>query len=93
MDRLTQLRQEIDALDDGILDLLARRMGLIERVAAYKHEAGLAARLPERIEAVKTRCATEGERHGLDPAFVRSLWSAIIEAACRREEDLLAGRD
>jgi 4-amino-4-deoxychorismate mutase len=89
-DRLNQLRREIDALDDGLLDLLARRRGLIERVAAYKHEVGLAVRLPERIEAVKQRCAAEGERRGLDPDFVRHLWSVIIEEACRLEEALLA---
>ena len=51
MDTLAALRREIDALDDGILELLAQRMAVARRVAAYKHEAGIPARLADRIEA------------------------------------------
>jgi 4-amino-4-deoxychorismate mutase len=90
MDSLVTLRREIDALDDGILDLLAQRMAVARRVAAYKHEAGIPARLPDRIEAVKERNAANASAHGLDPRYVRTVWAIIIEETCSFEEKLFA---
>ncbi len=90
MDTLAALRREIDALDDGILDLLARRMDVARRVAAYKHEAGIPARLADRIEAVKERNAANASARGLDPRYVRTIWAIIIEETCSFEERLFA---
>ena len=90
MDTLAALRREIDALDDGILDLLAQRMEVARRVAAYKHEAGIPARLAERIEAVKERNAAGATARGLDPRYIRTLWAIIIEETCSFEERLFA---
>jgi len=90
MNTLVDFRREIDALDDGILDLLAQRMEVARRVAAYKHEAGIPARLADRIEAVKERCAAAAAAHGLDPRYVRTLWAIIIEETCSFEERLFA---
>ena len=90
MDSLVTLRREIDALDDGILDLLAQRMDVARRVAAYKHEAGIPARLADRIEAVKERNAANAKDRGLDPRYVRTIWAIIIEETCSFEERLFA---
>ena len=90
MDTLAALRREIDALDDGILDLLARRMDVVRRVAAYKHEAGIPARLADRIEAVKERNAANAAGRDLDPRYVRTIWAIIIEETCSFEERLFA---
>jgi chorismate mutase-like protein len=90
MDTLAALRREIDALDDGILELLARRMEVARRVATYKHEAGIAVRLADRIEAVKERNAAGAAKRGLDPRYVRTLWAIIIEETCSFEEQLFA---
>jgi len=86
---LTQLRHLIDDIDDRLLDLLVERIAVAERVAAFKRATGIAVRLPDRIEAVKARCAERGAAHGLDPAYVRDIWSRIIEETCRFEERLI----
>jgi len=88
-DDLATLRPLIDGIDDQILDLLARRIAVAERVASYKRSTGIAVRLPDRIEAVKARCAERGTALGLDPAYVREIWSRIIEETCRIEERLI----
>ena len=62
---------------------------MAERVAAYKRAAGIPVRLPDRIEAVKARCAERGAGLGLGPAYVREIWSRIIEETCRIEEHLI----
>ena len=86
---LRALRERIDALDQRIIDLLAERLRIAQEVAACKHQHGIAVRLPDRIEAVLDRCAAAGAARGLDPRYVRALWTAIIEGTCRLEERLL----
>jgi 4-amino-4-deoxychorismate mutase len=86
---LADLRRLIDGIDDRLLDLLAERIAVAERVAEYKRGAGIAVRLPDRIEAVLVRCAEGGSARGLDPAYIRDLWERIIEETCRLEERLI----
>ncbi|GGF29314.1 hypothetical protein GCM10011611_39210 [Aliidongia dinghuensis] len=86
---LTELRRLIDDIDDRLLDLLAERIAVAERVADYKRATGIPVRLPDRIEAVKARCAERGAARGLDPVYVRDLWGRIIEETCRLEERLI----
>lgn len=86
---LADLRRLIDGIDDRLLDLLAERIAVAERVADHKRESGVAVRLPDRIEAVKARCAERGAARGLDPAYVRDIWGRIIEETCRLEERLI----
>lgn len=86
---LADLRRLIDGIDDQLLDLLAERIAVAERVAAHKQETGIAVRLPDRIEAVKARCADRGAARGLDPVYVRDIWGRIIEETCRLEERLI----
>jgi len=90
MDTLAELRREIDALDDGILELLTQRMAVARRVAACKHASGIPVRLADRIEAVKERRAVLAAARGLEPRYVRTLWSVIIEETCAVEERLFA---
>jgi chorismate mutase-like protein len=86
---LCDLRDRIDAVDDRILALLAERCRIAGDVAACKRRHGIPARLPDRIQAVMERCTRAGTAQGLDAAYVRGLWAAIIEETCRLEEQLL----
>jgi len=86
---LETLRREIDSIDDLLLAQLGRRFEVVRRVAAYKREHGIPAILPERIEAVKSRCAGLAAKHDLDDAFVRALYDLIIKAACRLEDKII----
>lgn len=90
MTTLSEFRREIDALDDAVLDLLAQRMAVARRVAAFKHTEKIPARLADRIEAVKERNAAGATARGLDPRYIRTLWAIIIEETCSYEERLFA---
>jgi chorismate mutase-like protein len=92
MTELDDFRREIDAVDDELLAVLAKRFGVIRRVAAFKGPRGIPAIIPERIEAVRERCAERGARLGVDADFLRVLYSLIIDEACRLEEELIAGQ-
>ncbi len=86
---LQDFRREIDAIDDQVVDLLARRAAAIRGVGAYKKRHGIPAYLPARVEAVLTRCAGRAAQRDLDPAFVRALYEAIVAEACRIEDEII----
>ncbi len=81
-------RRRIDALDDEIVALLARRFDLVREVAELKAAHGIAVRIPERIEEVCARNADNGALKGVDPNFLRALYARIVEASCNLEEGL-----
>jgi chorismate mutase-like protein len=87
---LEPLRDEIDALDDEIVALLARRQAIVGRVAELKRAHDIPVALEDRIEAVKRRNAANGAAWGLDPEFVRRLYQLIIDEACALESRAMA---
>lgn len=89
MEFMLPFRQRINELDDEIVALLAQRFDVIRQVAAAKHQEGVAAVLPERVEEVKERNALNGESKGIDPDFMRKLYTVIIKESCDLEEVLM----
>jgi chorismate mutase-like protein len=90
--RLAPYRAEIDAIDEQIIDLLARRHDVIRAVAALKADTGIPMMQPARIEAQKERCARLAAEAGLDPAFVERLFTLIIDEGCEFEQTLIDQR-
>lgn len=84
---LQDFRRQIDQLDDEIIALLAKRFGVIHQVAELKAREALPARIPERIEEVVQRNVASAKARGLNPALIETLYRAIIEEACRVEEE------
>lgn len=86
---LAPLRAEIDAIDRELVALLARRLGVVEKVIAVKRAEGIAALLPERIEDVVARVRAEAQAHGTPPDLAETLWRAMIEWVVAYEEERL----
>jgi len=76
---LDDLRNEIDAIDDELAALLARRMALAARVAASKRATGASVLQPDRERAILARL---GE--GLDTQYLPALetvYAAVFRAS------------
>lgn len=86
MDLLNQYRQELDATDTELVQILARRLDLCRKIAILKRETGVPMMQPHRVEHVKERCARMGAGLGLSPDFVAALYQLIIDEACRLED-------
>jgi isochorismate pyruvate lyase len=87
---LDEVRAGIDAVDDELVALLARRMRYVERAAQLKPAAGVAAHVPERRRQVMLRVDAAARRAGLAPDLAAALWNAIIDWATVHEEELMA---
>jgi len=81
--RLAALRDEIDALDEQIVELLARRGAVVTRVGALKRELGSdedAVRARDRVEGVVRKVRDLAAARGLDPRIADRTYRALIEA-------------
>jgi chorismate mutase len=90
---LEPLRARIDDLDRQITALLADRLQVCAEVATYKRQHAIPMMQPDRVEAVKDRCAALGASKGLRAEFVRELYGRIIDEACRLEDEIIGAGD
>lgn len=77
---LDRLRREIDELDLEILQLLNRRMLLVERIASFKRQAGMEVQDPAREEAIFRRLAQE-TRGPLSRQAVERVFGEILKVS------------
>ena len=92
MNDLEKFREVIDAVDDEIVSLIARRLNICRDVAAYKKRTGVSMMQPGRVDQVKERCAERGSNQGLRPEFVKALYAVIIQEACVLEDEIIENR-
>lgn len=88
-DELQAFRDEIDALDDALIELIARRYEIVKAVGHFKAKAGLAVVQSERAELVKESAAERARKHGLEPEFIRDIYARFIDHAHKLEHDIL----
>lgn len=84
---LTDLRGEIDAIDEQLTALLLRRMDCSARVAAYKAAHGLPVFHPEREQQILERVQARGGEYGDACALV---YAAILDASRGVQQQRLA---
>lgn len=80
------MREAIDGLDRGILDLLGQRARYVAAAARFKTDRQ-GVRAPERQRAMLARRRGWAEEEGLDPDFVEDLYGRIVSHFVGREMD------
>jgi len=85
---LRPFRGKIDALDDKIMALLAKRFAIVRQVGELKAAHNFPSYISDRVVQVRERNAATGKKYGIDPDFVRMLYSLIIYQSCA-EEDII----
>lgn len=88
---LGDLRAELDAIDPEIIGLLGRRIEIARAVAQVKASHAIPVMQHDRVRFVQERNARLGEAAGLDPGFVRQIFSVIIDEMCRIEDAIVSG--
>ncbi len=86
---LKELRNELDAIDDGLAELLARRMDVTARVAQYKAEHNLPIYDPER-ERQKLFAMANKVGSALAPA-ADALFSLLLDLSKSQQRHLIGG--
>lgn len=88
---MSELRVEIDRIDNALLYLLAERMTYIERAIILKPRENLPARTTDRVAQVVENVRILAVEHGLDADLIERMWRNMIEWAIAHEAKTLGG--
>jgi phosphoribosylformylglycinamidine cyclo-ligase len=91
MRTLAKVRRDIESVDRELVDLVARRMALVEEACRAKTAAGKPIVDLARERSVRRRARDLARRRGLDPEAADQLFSLLIRVATEREEALIRG--
>lgn len=85
MDRLQELRQEIDRIDNQLVALFEQRMNTVLDVAAYKLEAGIPVLNAGREQQVIEKCVSKLENKAYAEAL--TAWMQETMALSRQAQE------
>ena len=84
---LNELRDQIDVVDKQMLELLAQRLALVEKVGEVKSEHGLPIYVPEREAAMLTSRRAEAEKLGVPPQLIEDILRRTMRESYASEKD------
>jgi chorismate mutase/prephenate dehydrogenase len=83
---LLELRERLDQIDTGIVDLIAERQAVVTTIAAHKLKTGLPLRHYEREREVIDRGVARAESHGLPGSVARDILETLIHHSLGNQE-------
>jgi chorismate mutase/prephenate dehydrogenase len=83
---LLELRERLDAIDTGIIDLIAERQEVVTTIGEHKLKTGAPLRHYAREREVIDRGMARAESHGLSGALARDVLETLIHHSLGRQE-------
>jgi len=84
-ENLTELRRQIDTIDEGLLELFAKRMRISREIGIYKKEHNMPILQTQRYGEILENRPQMGLSLNLNPDFVQKIFSAIHEESVRQQ--------
>jgi isochorismate pyruvate lyase len=83
---MSDIRKEIDRIDESLVRLLAERQRWVEKAVIVKKRDGLPARDDARIRQVIDHVRVLARAHNVDPALIEAMWTEMVEWFIAYEE-------
>lgn len=90
-ENLSQLRRQIDDLDNSLLELLARRMRVSQEIGQYKKEHNMPILQAQRYDEILKKRISQAEQMGMDGEFMKTVLVAIHEESVRHQQKIMQG--
>ncbi|MDR1723643.1 MAG: bifunctional 3-deoxy-7-phosphoheptulonate synthase/chorismate mutase type II [Tannerella sp.] len=84
-ENLSMLRRQIDAVDEGLLELLSKRMRISREIGVYKKEHNMPILQTPRYGEILENRSKIGMTMDLNPDFVKTILTAIHEESVRQQ--------
>jgi chorismate mutase len=84
-ENLSELRRQIDAIDEQLLELLSKRMRISCEIGIYKKEHNMPVLQSPRYSEILEKRVSIGETMALHPDFIREILQAIHEESVRQQ--------
>ena len=88
-DALDSLRQEINMVDEAIIELFARRMGISGRIGEEKKRRGMTILQNTRWRNLLEKNLERGREQGVDEDFLSEVYRAIHQASIRIQKEVM----
>ncbi len=86
---LSELRQQIDEIDDKIIEILSKRMRISKEIAQYKKEHDMPVLQAGRYDEILTQRSQQGAQLGMSEEFVKEVFEAIHSESVRHQMQLM----
>lgn len=87
---LSELRKQIDTLDQSLLELLSKRMRVSCEIGTFKKEHDMAIVQTDRYDDILKRRIAEATKMGMNPEFMRVVLEAIHEESVRQQLEIVS---
>ncbi len=84
-ENLSELRRQIDDIDEHLLELLAKRMRVSCEIGVYKKEHNMPILQSPRYSEILEKRSSMGQQMELSPAFVKEILKEIHEESVRQQ--------
>jgi chorismate mutase len=84
-ENLSELRRQIDAIDEQLLELLSKRMRISREIGIYKKEHTMPVLQSPRYSEILEKRSRMGEAMDLSPDFIRDILEEIHEESVRQQ--------
>ena len=88
-ENLSELRRQIDELDNQLLELLAKRMRISREIGQYKKEHDMTVLQPTRYDEILSKRINQAIDLDMDGEFMKSVLQAIHEESVRQQMNIL----
>ncbi|KJJ39976.1 bifunctional 3-deoxy-7-phosphoheptulonate synthase/chorismate mutase type II [Aequorivita vladivostokensis] len=87
--QLNTMRTQIDLIDDQIMDMLGKRMKIVDGIGALKKKNNVAILQVKRWNEVLGRMILEGEQNKLREEFVLKIYKAIHQESINHQKKVI----
>lgn len=87
--KLSNLRAQIDVIDNQIIDILGKRMKVSGGIGTLKKQKNVAVLQTNRWNAILGKMILEGESQGLSEEFVLRMFKAIHQESINHQEKII----
>lgn len=91
-DKLEKLRTEVDKLDVELLQILAKRLEIIDEIGQYKNENDITILQMKRWVGIIEDRLSIGEELGLEKQFLKQLLNLIHKESIQRQTEIFKGK-
>ena len=84
-ENLSELRRQIDGVDEQMLELLAKRMRISREIGIYKKEHNMPILQSPRYSEILEKRSDMGKQMDLNPEFIKEMLKEIHEESVRQQ--------
>ncbi len=88
-ENITALRHQIDDIDNGLIELLAKRMRISREIGQYKKEHGMTIVQTSRYAEILDKRGAQGSLCGIDANCTRQIFEAIHSESVRQQVEII----